>query len=65
MACAPRQLRLVTRADIRTFIEVSAPSAGSVWVDRFEAYFAKATTVRYANEDRCLGDGRLFGYWTT
>ena len=55
----------MTRADIRTFIEVSAPSAGSVWVDRFEAYFAKATTVRYANEDRCLGDGRLFGYWTT
>ena len=47
------------------FIDVSVLPAGNRWVERFEECFAAAEkdgTVRYATEDRYLGDDALFGY---
>jgi len=44
------------------FVEVSVRPAGAEWVDRFRACCDKATKLRYATEDRYLGDDQLFGY---
>lgn len=44
------------------FIEQSVSSAGAAWVGRFEACLRAANTVRYATEDRYLGDDQLFTY---
>jgi class 3 adenylate cyclase len=47
------------------FVEISVRPAGGRWVERFEECFAAAEkhgTVRYATEDRYLGDDALFGY---
>jgi len=49
------------------FVEVSVRPAGEQWVGRFETCFAAASDpkrgdLRYATEDRHLGDDHLFGY---
>jgi Adenylate and Guanylate cyclase catalytic domain len=47
------------------FVEISVRPAGNRWVERFEECFAAAEkdgSVRYATEDRYLGDDALFGY---
>jgi class 3 adenylate cyclase len=47
------------------FVEISVRPAANRWVKRFEECFAAAEmsgTVRYATEDRYLGDDALFGY---
>jgi hypothetical protein len=44
------------------FIDVSVRPAGAAWVERFHACVERAATVRYATEDRYLGDDHLFGY---
>ncbi len=53
---------MVLPFDGEEFIEASVRPAGAEWVDRFRACSAKATTLRYATEDRYLGDDHLFGY---
>jgi class 3 adenylate cyclase len=55
-------LHVILPFDREEFIETSVRSAGPEWVDRFDACYNKATTVRYATEDRYLGDDHLFGY---
>jgi class 3 adenylate cyclase len=44
------------------FVEISVSPAGGRWVQRFKDCLAKAETVRFATEDRYLGDDALFGY---
>jgi Adenylate and Guanylate cyclase catalytic domain len=44
------------------FVEISVRPAGAAWVERFETCLAEAETVRFATEDRYLGDDTLFGY---
>lgn len=50
------------------FVDVSVRPAGARWVERFERCFAAITSdpkhgsVRYATEDRFLGDETLFAY---
>ena len=46
------------------FAEISVRPAGEHWVERFERCLAAARVVRYATEDRYLGDDQLFGYCT-
>lgn len=55
-------LHVVLPFDRAEFVETSVLPAGGDWVARFEACLEKATTVRYATEDRHLGDDQLFGY---
>jgi class 3 adenylate cyclase len=55
-------LHVVLPFDRGEFIETSVRPAGADWVDRFEACLEKANSVRYATEDRYLGDDQLFSY---
>jgi class 3 adenylate cyclase len=56
-------LHIVLPFDCGEFVEVSVRQrAGDTWVDRFNACLKRATTVRYATEDRYLNDDHLFGY---
>jgi class 3 adenylate cyclase len=58
-------LHVVLPFDRAEFLEISVRPAGSQWVERFEKCFAAAEkdgTVRYATEDRYLGDDALFAY---
>jgi class 3 adenylate cyclase len=59
------QLHVVLPFDREEFIEVSVRPSGDNWVERFEQCFRAAETsgtVRFATEDRYLGDDHLFGY---
>jgi class 3 adenylate cyclase/tetratricopeptide (TPR) repeat protein len=44
------------------FVELSVRPSGESWVPRFEACMAQAQSIRYATEDRHLGDDHLFAY---
>ncbi len=55
-------LHVVLPFDRGEFVEISVRPAGGDWVDRFRACLERATSVRYATEDRYLGDDQLFGY---
>lgn len=58
-------LHVILPFDRAEFVEVSVLPAGAEWVERFETCLAAAQqhgTVRYATEDRYLGDDALFGY---
>ena len=48
------------RAD--DFVELSVRPSGESWVARFEDCMAQAQSIRYATEDRHLGDDHLFAY---
>jgi class 3 adenylate cyclase len=47
---------------IEDMLEQSVRPAGQHWVSRFETCLNAAKTVRYATEDRYLGDDHLFTY---
>jgi hypothetical protein len=55
-------LHLILPFDRREFVDVSVGPSGSGWVPRFKRCLAAAATVRYATQDRYLGDDRLFAY---
>lgn len=58
-------LQIVLPFNREEFIEISVLPAGNQWVERFEECLAAAEkdgTVRYATEDRYLGDDALFAY---
>jgi class 3 adenylate cyclase len=58
-------LQVVLPFNRAEFVDISVRPAGNRWVRRFEDCFAAAEkdgTVRYATEDRYLGDDALFGY---
>ena len=55
-------LHVVLPFDEAEFINASVRPAGADWIERFHACRDRATTVRYATEDRYLGDDQLFGY---
>ncbi len=55
-------LHLVLPFDRREFVGVSVRPSGRGWVKRFERCLAAATTIRYATQDRYLGDDQLFAY---
>ncbi|MGE5271813.1 MAG: adenylate/guanylate cyclase domain-containing protein [Thiohalocapsa sp.] len=55
-------LHVVLPFDRDEFIEASVRPAGEDWVARFHACHDRATSVRYATEDRHLGDDYLFVY---
>ncbi len=58
-------LNIVLPFDRREFVEVSVRPSGARWVERFEACIAAAEregSLRFATEDRYLGDEALFGY---
>jgi class 3 adenylate cyclase len=55
-------LHVVLPFDLDEFVEVAVRPAGPDWVRRFEACIAAASTVRYATEDRYLGDDHLYNY---
>jgi class 3 adenylate cyclase len=44
------------------FVALSVRPSGETWVPRFDSCLAQASTVRYATEDRHLGDDHLFAY---
>jgi hypothetical protein len=44
------------------FAAVSVRPSGDAWLDRFDACLSQATSVRFATEDRYLGDDQLFAY---
>ncbi len=44
------------------FAAVSVRPSGDAWVDRFDACLSQAASVRFATEDRYLGDDQLFAY---
>jgi class 3 adenylate cyclase len=56
------KLHVVLPFNREEFVDVSVRPAGEQWVERFERCFHRATVVRYATEDRYLGDDHLFGY---
>jgi class 3 adenylate cyclase len=55
-------LNVVLPFDCEEFIEASVRPSGEAWVDRFHECLRRAASVRYATEDRYLGDDHLFGY---
>jgi len=55
-------LHLVLPFDRREFIDESVRPSGADWVKRFRRCLGAATTVRYATQDRYLGDDLLFAY---
>ena len=58
-------LHVVLPFNRQEFVEISVRPSGGRWVERFEQCFAAAErngSVRYATEDRYLGDDALFGY---
>ena len=55
-------LHVVLPFDGDEFIEISVRPSDEHWAERFETCLDHATTVRYATEDRYLGDDNLFGY---
>lgn len=55
-------LHVVLPFDRGEFVETSVRPAGADWVARFDACLGKANSVRYATEDRHLGDDQLFSY---
>jgi class 3 adenylate cyclase len=55
-------LHVVLPFDRDEFIERSVRPSGAAWSARFEACLQKATSIRYATEDRYLGDDQLFSY---
>ena len=55
-------LHVVLPFDRADFIESSVRPSGVLWEERFAACLDQAATVRYATEDRHLGDDHLFSY---
>jgi class 3 adenylate cyclase len=58
-------LQIVLPFNRAEFVDISVRPSGGYWVERFEECFAAAErdgTVRYAVEDRYLGDDALFAY---
>jgi class 3 adenylate cyclase len=55
-------VHIVLPFDREEFVDVSVRPAGPAWVDRFYACLDKATTLRFATEDRYLGDDHLFSH---
>jgi len=55
-------LEIVLPFAVEEFVEVSVSPAGARWVERFWNCYNGAATVRFATEDRYLGDDSLFGY---
>jgi class 3 adenylate cyclase/tetratricopeptide (TPR) repeat protein len=55
-------LHVVLPFEMEEFVDISVRPSGKEWVRRFEACFAAAATVRWATEDRYLGDDYLFAY---
>lgn len=58
-------LQIILPFNRMEFVEISVRPAGDHWVERFEKCLAEAEkhgTVRYATEDRYLGDDALFAY---
>ena len=55
-------LHIVLPFDREDFVDISVRPAGAEWVARFDACLERASTVRYATEDRYLGDDHLFSY---
>ena len=44
------------------FVTLSVAPAGADWVQRFDICMSRAASVRYATEDKHLGDDHLFAY---
>jgi hypothetical protein len=55
-------LNVVLPFAIDDFLEQSVLAAGRGWIRRFRKCLKAARTVRYATEDRYLGDDHLFAY---
>jgi len=55
-------VNIILPFDKHDMIEQSVRPAGEDWVERFETCLERAKTVRYATEDRHLGDDHLFTY---
>jgi class 3 adenylate cyclase/tetratricopeptide (TPR) repeat protein len=55
-------VHVVLPFELEEFVDISVRPSGREWVRRFEACFAAAATVRWATEDRYLGDDYLFAY---
>jgi class 3 adenylate cyclase len=55
-------VNIVLPFSIEDMLEQSVRPAGERWVARFQACLNAAKTVRYATEDRYLGDDHLFTY---
>lgn len=55
-------LGVVLPFTVEEFVEVSVRPSGARWVERFWRCYKGAATMRFATEDRYLGDDSLFGY---
>jgi len=56
------ELHVVLPFHTAEFEKVSVEPAGAVWLDRFRACLARATSVIHASDSAYLGDDGLFGY---
>jgi hypothetical protein len=55
-------LHLVLPFNEPEFIEISVRRAGGEWVERYRRCRASAASIRFATEDKYLGEDRLFTY---
>jgi class 3 adenylate cyclase len=55
-------LHVILPFDHEEFIEISVRPSGDHWVDRFHSCVERATSLRYATDDRFLQDDHLFAY---
>jgi hypothetical protein len=55
-------LNVVLPFAVDDFVAQSVAPSGAAWVARFERCLALATTVRFATEDRYLGDDALYAH---
>src|SRR5207237_6033026 len=56
------ELHVVLPFHTAEFEKVSVEPAGGLWLDRFRACLARATSVIHASDSAYLGDDGLFGY---
>jgi hypothetical protein len=56
------ELHVVLPFDRDEFKQMSVAPAGAAWLTRFDACFARATSVTFATDDRYLGHDHLFTY---
>ena len=59
---AGAELHVVLPVNRESFVAVSVAPFGRDWIERFEACFARATSVRYAAQDSYAGDEQVFAY---
>lgn len=62
LLAAGAELHVVAPLALASYVETSVRPFGERWVERFEACFARASSVRFAARDPYAGDDEVFAY---